>query len=150
EDREEALRRLALLDWRIRGDFPAAFAKLGTAEAIGFAPFKNAAALARAKRASGDFIAARAAAQKAIATAGTEGEREAADIELASVALDRLHAVPLARYAASDKREMAEALGALTPWLANPPTSEDVAFAAFALALRLGDGPTALAAWRSF
>jgi hypothetical protein len=149
-DREEALRRLALLDWRIAGDFSAAERRLAQVAAIGAKPIKNSLALAREKRSARLFDEARAAALDARTSASTQEEQEAADLELAQVTLDRLHDVPLADYVDGDHQELRSTLEALKPWLAAPPTSESLAITAFALAVRAGDGASALAAWRAF
>lgn len=149
-DREDALRHLALMDWRIAGDFATAEKRLDQADVIATKPAQNALAIARERRAAGRFEDARVAASRALLLAANDGERQAASLELCQTAQARLRDKALATYGAADREELAAALKAAQAFLADPPTSSDLALIALKLAVRAGDGGVALAAWRSF
>jgi len=149
-DREEALRRLALITWRIRGDFSGARRLLDRAAAIGADPFQNALARSRELREAGKLAAAREAGQRALQLANSAESREGAALELGRTALRHLAATPLAQLTAADRAELRLALDALRPVFADSPTIAEIASLTFKLAIRAGDGPLALTAWRSF
>jgi len=169
--RVQAEVRLATLAWRYFGDPAAARAHLDAAEALGVRPSDAPAERSRMAAALGDFEGARAAARRSLAAARTADERARASMAFGGAVLGE--ALAAARDGADGARRDAggangaredangapatdggalarEALALVRAVVDDEPGSLAPSRMQVGLALLAGDGPAALAGWRSY
>ncbi len=153
-DREAANVELARIAWRIDGAIEPARARL--VEVARAARRKTPALLllARMEQATGRWAAARAAARRALAEAGTDAERRSATVALSSALvaeeIEAARAGKANAYGGGGRQRLGEALGLLAPLVRDEPGLLEPSKTALDAALLLGDGPAALDAWRSY
>lgn len=153
-DRDAAEQEMARIAWRIDGKLDAARERLERIAQGARKKVPPLLLLSRMERTVGRFEAARAAARRALAAAGTEAERRSATTALSSALVDE--EVEAARLGKSDaygeegRRRLIEALGLLTPFVRDEPGLLEPSKSALDAALLLDDGPAALTAWSSY
>ncbi len=153
-DRDAAARELARIAWRIDGKTHEARERLEGLARGASRKVPPLLLLSRMERTLGRFEAARVAARRALAAAGTEAERRSATIALSSALVEEeVEAARLGKAKAWDdggRQRLSEALGLLVPLVRDEPGLLEPSKTALDAALLLGDGPAALDAWRSY
>lgn len=154
DDRDGAARELARIAWRVDGRTDVARRRLETLAKGARKPVPPLLLLSRMERALGRFEAARVAARRALAAAGTDADRRSATISLSSGLVDEeVEAARLGKGEAGSnegRRRLIEALGLLEPLVREEPGLLEPSKTALDAALIIGDGPAALAAWDSY
>ncbi len=154
EDRDAAAQELARITWRIDGKADAARGRLERIARDARRKIPPLLLLSRMERTVGRFDAARAAARRALAAAGTDAERRSATIALSSALVEEeVEAARLGKRKAfgdEGRRRLIEALGFLAPLVRDEPGLLEPSKTALDAALLLDDGPAALAAWSSY
>lgn len=151
EDRSEALRLLARFAALFDQDRSRALLLLDEAEALGVDEALASLERARTERESGNFEAARSAATRAAEMADNLPERLDAYTEFAAAALDEIVGPSLRSEAPTlDRGLLSEALAKVDTVLQERSGLLTPSHIALELALLLGDGPSALQAWRSY
>ena len=148
-DQAEVQRRLAVLDWKYRARFKEARIRLLRAASEGPEPTAAWLALARMEQAGGDFAAAREGARRALLHAKTDDARGRAVLADARASVAEAVQLRLRGDAAAT-----DPLGSAFNWLRTEVSRGDVTLERAGLLLRasllLGQGETALVAWRSY
>ncbi len=148
EDRADVQQRLAVLDWRYAANFDAARKRLQKA-AADFGTAETWLAMARMELAAGRYKAAREAANKAMGAADTETLRQQAYVAaarpvVAGSIIQRSSGQPI------DAGLLTGALQQLDKVVGGEAGTLESARLLMQAALLLGDGATALHAWRAY
>lgn len=151
EDRAEALRQLARFAALFDQNIERARELLREAEALGTDRNQTLLELTRIERESGNYEAARNAAVRAAETSQTLPDRHDARTEFARATLREAVAAVLDGQAGRLDRELlSQAFAQVEAVLADRGGQLTPTFVQLELALLLGEGPTALEAWKSY
>ncbi|MBI1210517.1 MAG: hypothetical protein GC190_03570 [Alphaproteobacteria bacterium] len=149
-DRAESLRQLGVMAWRIDGRPGDAERYFRDAIATGVDISETQAEFARFLSSQKRFDDASNAADAALAGAGTPSDRHVALHACAIAVLDRLDGVRIGDQSPSDVQRLRHVREAMRLVSAAPPMPLDLSEDLLEVALRLDDGPLALAAWLSY
>lgn len=142
---------LATLAWRYDGDADEARRHLAAAEAAGGKPSDAPAERARLETHAGNYAAARAAALRSLAAAGSRTERTRAAVAFAGAVVAQALAARFDGSTATPEPALVRrALALVRPIVAAEPGSLEPSRLQVGLALLAGDGRAALAGWRSY
>ena len=144
DERAEAERTLATLAWRYQRDPETGRARLDRALAAGEERSESFAERARLETSFERFDAARAAADSALATAVGGEDSARAVARFAAAALEE------ERVGGGGRPHLARALERTAPFVEDRPEPIELARYQIETALRMDDGPAALAGWRAY
>ncbi len=149
EDRVEALQFLAEQDWLFYRDSTGAMEHLLRADSCQFMQSATWRLASRIEREAENFAGAQDAAKRALSMARGHSDTVNALMSLVRAVHDEtIHNVEEGK--AVDRRSLQEASGLLSSMLEDEPGRPLSSHLLFGVSLFLGDGPTALKAWRSY
>jgi hypothetical protein len=150
EDRADAQRWLAHLDWWFNAKPDAARERLAKAAGAGVKVPELLCELAKMETSLGRYGEARSAAQKAIEASTKAKDRLSAQLLLATATVTEAQEARLAGKTLPDSRLLSEAATLLGELMAQEPGTLAIARPLLEAALMAGDGPTAWGAWQSY
>lgn len=148
--RAASLRQLAIMAWRLAGDDAAAEHYFADALALGADVSRTHAERSRFYVERKRFDDAYAAAESAIGSAATKGERLGATLALSTSVRSKLAGVPVSKQRDADRAQLGRARALILELGLAPPLTLALSEALLEVALRLDDGPGVLIAWRSY
>lgn len=149
EDRCEALRELAIQDWKVRKDYDQAKRRLLLADSLGGYRSETWLKLLRVEEESTHFSAARDAGLKAILLSVSKADKTYAQYKYANVILQEAIA-QVNKGSAFDVQLVADASEMVQEVLQINPTNTEAAAILLGVSLLRNDGDTAYKAWLSY
>jgi len=148
--RAASLRQLAIMAWRLAGDDASAERYFAGALAVGADLSRTHAERSRFYVERKRFNEAYAAAEAAIGSAATNGERLTATLAISKSVRSKLAGVAVSKQSEADKAQLGRARALILEFGQAPPLTLGLSEALLEVTLRLDDGPNVLVAWRSY
>lgn len=149
KDRSEALRQLAIIDWKFYKDYNKAKIKLQLADSIGHYRSETWINVLRVEAESNRFSNAIDAGRKAIALSESEADKTYYKYKYCKVILDEA-IIQINEEKLVDEKKLSEAALILSQVLSTNPTNVNAADILLGISLLQKDGVTAMQAWLSY